>query len=149
MNIISLILSVFMLYVLYYIFEHYEFKIGLIINCIYYIIATIINNGVNILAILLGIIVTVIETYIAYRIYKKSNTFWEFFGKILLIGLIIVVIVFLLAFIGTRMVMRNSIINKQDITNRMQGIEAQEQQTANSIEKGLDKIILNNIDYKK
>ena len=83
-NIISLILSIVMLYVIYYIFSNYDFKTALIVNMAYGIIVSIINNGFNILAIILGIIVTAVEVYILYKIYNKSNSFGQFLGKALL-----------------------------------------------------------------
>ena len=91
-NIISLILSIVMLYVIYYIFSNYDFKTALIVNMAYGIIVSIINNGFNILAIILGIIVTAVEVYILYKIYNKSNSFLQFLGKALLFAIIVVAI---------------------------------------------------------
>ena len=60
MQIISIIISIVMLYVIYYIFEKYNFKTALIVNGIYGIIVSIINNGFNILAIIIGLVVIAI-----------------------------------------------------------------------------------------
>ena len=99
MNIISVIISILMLYALYYIFEHYDFKTAVIINCVYGIITSIMNNGFRILAIFLGIGVTIIETYIAYQIYKRSNSFWGFLGGMILVVIAIAAVIAIIAFI--------------------------------------------------
>lgn len=99
MNIISVIISILMLYALYYIFEHYDFKTAVIINCVYGIITSVVNNGFRIIAIFLGIIVTVIETYVAYKMYEKSNSFGEFFARMLILVIAIGVVITILAFI--------------------------------------------------
>ncbi len=99
MNVISLIISILMLFVLYYIFENYNLKIALITNGIYGVIVSIFNNGFNILAILLGIVVIVFETLILYKIYTSSNSFGQFIKKVTLIALVIAVILILISLI--------------------------------------------------
>lgn len=103
MGIISLIIEIAMLYATYYIFEDCGFKNALIVNCIYGIIVSIINNGFNILAIFLGIIVMIIEVYILYWIYNKSDSFGEFFKRIIIIGLVIAGILIVISLIASSM----------------------------------------------
>ncbi len=92
MSIISLILGVLELYVLYYIFDNYNLKTAVIVNCIYGIIVSIINNGFNIISILLGIIVMIIETVIFYKIYTSSNSFGKFFLLTILLDIAIILV---------------------------------------------------------
>ncbi len=109
-NIISLILSIVMLYVLYYIFSNYNFKTALIVNIVYIIIVSIINNGFDILAIILGIIVTAVDVYILYKIYNKSNSFLQFLGKALLFAIIVVAILVVIGVIISFIMGSNGIL---------------------------------------
>ncbi len=111
MNIISLIISIVMLYVLYYIFENYNFTTGLIVNCIYVTIISIINNGYSTLNILISIIIAIIETIILCKIYSKSNSFGDFFVKVLLFGFVIIIILTIISFIIASITGSNSILS--------------------------------------
>ena len=99
MQIISIIISIVMLYVIYYIFEKYNFKTALIVNGIYGIIVSIINNGFNILAIIIGLVVTTIELFILALIYKRSKSFGDFLIKVIFVGLILGILIFAISFI--------------------------------------------------
>ena len=99
----AFILSIGMIFLLYYIFDNYGFKPALIINCIYGIIVSSINNGFNVMSIFLGIIIMAIETFIYYLVYNKSNSFGQFLLRIALIivGIIIVIAIFSLIISGS------------------------------------------------
>ena len=68
MQIVSIIISIVMLYVIYYIFEKYNLKTALIVKGICGIILSIINNGFNILDIILGLAVAIIDGFLLYLI---------------------------------------------------------------------------------
>ena len=94
-----LVLSIGMIFLLYYIFSNYGFKHALIINCIYGVIVSTINNGFSFLYVLLGIVVMAVETYIYYLIYKKSNSFWQFLLKVVLIGVGVIIVLSVISLI--------------------------------------------------
>ncbi len=94
-----LVLSIGMIFLLYYIFSNYGFKPALIINCIYGVIVSTINNGFSFLYVLLGIVVMAVETYIYYLIYKKSNSFWQFLLKVVLIGVVVIIVLSVISLI--------------------------------------------------
>lgn len=95
--ILSLIFSIIMLYILYNIFEKYNFKTGLVAYSVYSLIATLIKNGPNIMAILFVLILGAIQTLIAYVVYTKSKSFFDFFWKLFFITLLIMIIFGLVA----------------------------------------------------
>ena len=94
-----LVLSIGMIFLLYYIFSNYGFKPAFIINCIYGVIVSTINNGFSFLYVLLGIVVMAVETYIYYLIYKKSNSFWQFLLKVVLIGVGVIIVLSVISLI--------------------------------------------------
>ena len=99
MSIVSSIISIFILFGLYYIFENYDLKTAFIANCIYGIIVSIINNGFNIFYILLSLIVIIVETYILYKIYCKSSSFLNFCVKVLLLVFSISIVLLIISLI--------------------------------------------------
>lgn len=106
-----------MLYALYYIFENYGFKSAVVVNCIYGVIISIINNGFNIGGILLSIVVMIIEVCILYWVYNKSNSFGDFFKRIFIIGLVIVGILIILSFIISSMMGTSGILGHWSYKN--------------------------------
>ena len=111
--ILSLIFSIIMLYILYNIFEKYNFKTGLVAYSVYSLIATLIKNGPNIMAILFVLILGAIQTLIAYVVYTKSKSFFDFFWKLFFITLLIMIIFGLVAgFVVAFMSKNNGILRK-------------------------------------
>ena len=111
MNIISVIISIVMLYVLYYIFDNYDITMGLLVNCIYGAVIVTINNGFNITYILISVVVSAIETFILGKIYSSSISFGNFFVKVLLVGVIIaIILVILSSIIGFSLIGSNGIL---------------------------------------
>lgn len=111
--ILSLIFSIIMLYILYNIFEKYNLKTGLVAYSVYSLIETFIRNGFNFKAIFFVLILGVIQTLIAYVVYTKSKSFFDFFWKLFFITLLIMIIFGLVAgFVVAFMSKNNGILRK-------------------------------------
>ena len=112
-NIISIIVSIVMLYVLYYLFDNYTLGTGIIANIVYGVVVSIINNGFNLLSIVLGIIVITIETLILYKIYNKSNSFGQFLVLTLIVALVIIIILGIISFVISSIMGTNGILSNR------------------------------------
>lgn len=108
----SLIIAIIVLFALYYIFKKYNFTTGLIVYSTYAIISSCIQNGFSFSSIFLAFIVALIETIISYVVYTKSNSFRSFLGKLLLVGLVIVVVLVIFGTIIAMINGNNGILSK-------------------------------------
>lgn len=108
----SLIIALIILFVLYCIFEKYSFATGLIVYSMYAIISSCIQNGFSFSSIFLSFIVALIETIITYVVYTKSNSFRNFLGKLLLVGMVIVIIIVILGTVIAIINGNNGILSK-------------------------------------
>ena len=108
----SLIIALIVLFALYYIFKKYNFTTGLIAYSTYAIISSCIQNGFSFSSFFLAFIVALIETIISYVVYTKSNSFRAFLGKLLLVGLVIVVTLVILGTIIAMINGNNGILSK-------------------------------------
>lgn len=97
---ISLIFSILIILALYYCFKNYGFSAGLAFNFICGIIRAFLNGNFQFYVIILSFIISLIETLIAYSIYKKSTSFFNFLLRIFLFSLAIVGALFAIIAIG-------------------------------------------------
>lgn len=97
---ISLIFSILIILALYYCFKNHGFSAGLAFNFICGIIRTFLNGNFQFYIIILSFIISLIETLIAYSIYKKSTSFFNFLLRLFLFSLAIVGALFAIIAIG-------------------------------------------------
>lgn len=97
---ISLIFSILIILALYYCFKNHGFSAGLAFNVICMIIQAFLNGSFQFYVIIRAFIISLIETLIAYSIYKKSTSFFNFLLRIFLFSLAIVGALFAMIAIG-------------------------------------------------
>ena len=87
---IELIAAVLVLFALCWIFEHAGLKVAIIFSLIDHMAIMYFNNmEFSLVNIIIGIVVTVVETSILYAVYRKSNSFLGFLGRSFLLGVIL------------------------------------------------------------
>ena len=97
---ISLIFSILIILALYYCFKNHGFSAGLAFNVICMIIQAFLNGSFQFYVIIRAFIISLIETLIAYSIYKKSTSCFNFLLRIFLFSLAIVGALFAIIAIG-------------------------------------------------
>ena len=84
-TIISIAISLGLIFVLYYIFENFGKYPGIIVTVLFQCISVIIRtDGVSVLTLTIGIILSYILGSLAWKAFQKSESFWSFFGWLIL-----------------------------------------------------------------